>query len=199
MYSLSIVWHEEGKQFYFKIYRPQGGNKIKKWVKILDTKIIQEIHSCRNNPELIDDEIGFDLEDLFEFDIVVIPVFLKADNRWLIVTIQNQLGIIKVTLYDRKRMPYLSDDEVAQQLEDISDFVHTIIDHVTQIQGITLEEGSIEGDTVILESTDERDMIPTILQISEGIALNDSKFPNESVEEVRHKITDRLMAFSMLK
>ena len=165
----------------------------------MDTKIIQEIYAWQNNPELIDEEIIYDLEDLFDFDMVIIPVFIKIDKRCLIVTIQNQDGIIKVTLYDRKRMPYLSDDEVAMQLEDISDYVHTIIDHATQLKGITLEEGCIEGDTVILDSTNESDMIPTILQISEGIVLNDSKFPSESIEEVRHKIADRLMAFSLLK
>ena len=169
-----------------------------KLVKILDTRVIEEIDSWCNSPELIDETVIQEIEDFFDYDVVLIPVFLKKDNRCLLVVVDNQEDIIKVTLYDRKRIPYISDEEVVFQLEDISDFVHIILEKSLSFHEMILDESKIEGDTVILDVTNENDMIPTILQIWEGIVLSESQLAEENIEEMRHKILDRLIAFYQL-
>lgn len=61
-----------------------------------------------------------------------------------------------------------------------------------------LDDNKLDGDIVTLKSVTETQMIPTILQLSESVVVNDSNFVNESVDEVRHKIIDRLVAFYMI-
>lgn len=173
-------------------------NPNQRLVKILDTRVIEEIDAWCDSPELIDEAVIQEIEDFFDYDVVIIPVFLKKDSRCLLVVVDNQEDIIKVTLYDRKRIPYISDEEVVFQLEDISDFVHIILEKSLSFHDMILDESKIEGDTVILDVTDEHDMIPTILQIWEGIVLSESQLAEENIEEMRHKILDRLIAFYQL-
>lgn len=173
-------------------------NPNQRLIKILDTRVIEEIDAWCDSPELIDEAVIQEIEDFFDYDVVIIPVFLKKDSRCLLVVVDNQEDIIKVTLYDRKRIPYISDEEVVFQLEDISDFVHIILEKSLSFHDMILDESKIEGDTVILDVTDEHDMIPTILQIWEGIVLSESQLAEENIEEMRHKILDRLIAFYQL-
>ena len=182
--------------FEYELAISEGQNQ--RLIKILDTRVIEEIDSCCNSPELIDETIIQEIEDFFDYDVVLIPVFLKKDKRCLLVVVDNQEDIIKVTLYDRKRIPHISDEDVVFQLEDISDFVHIILEKSLSFHDMILDENKIEGDTVILEVSEEKDMIPTILQIWEGIVLSESQLAEESIEEMRHKIVDRLVAFYQL-
>jgi len=59
-------------------------------------------------------------------------------------------------------------------------------------------QNKLEGDTEPLDAQDDWDLIPSILQIAESKILHDGRYPNESLEDYKHKMLDRLIAFHLL-
>lgn len=169
-------------------------------IKILDVDTVNEISKNWENPSSINKIVADELVDFFNFDIVIIPVFNLMQSKSLVVVVENELNSFKdrilVSLYDRKREEYIEDPEA--QFEDISNIVHAIIQLVIGENTEDQYEDKIEGDARTLDVTNENDMIFAILQIAESKVLHEGKVSEESIDDYKHRIMDRLIAFHLL-
>eukprot|EP00343_Euplotes_focardii_P000332 CAMPEP_0205800944 /NCGR_PEP_ID=MMETSP0205-20121125/2762_1 /ASSEMBLY_ACC=CAM_ASM_000278 /TAXON_ID=36767 /ORGANISM="Euplotes focardii, Strain TN1" /LENGTH=211 /DNA_ID=CAMNT_0053064857 /DNA_START=689 /DNA_END=1321 /DNA_ORIENTATION=+ len=170
---------------------PQSVDSLK-LIKILDIHTVNEVSKNWETPYLINEVVINELKDFFNYDIIIIPIFKPESSKLLIVIIEILLNdkkdCIKATLYDRER-----EDE--EEFEDISIIVQTIIQLVIGEENQEEFENKIEGDTEVLDVEDEADMVPSVLQIVESKVLHEGRYPNESLDEYRHKMLDRLIAF----
>lgn len=169
-------------------------------IKILDVDTVHEISKNWENPSRINKVVTEELIDFFNFDIVIIPVFNIVQHRSLVVVVENQLNKLNnrivVTLYDREREEYTEDPEA--QFEDISNIVHAIIQVVIGENTEDQYEDKIEGDARTLDVQNENDMVFAILQVAESKVLHEGVLSDESIEDYKHRIMDRLIAFHLL-
>ena len=170
-------------------------------IKILDTHWVNEIFRNWETLYLINKSLVKELEDIFNYDIVIIPIFKKEPKKCMLVIIEINLNKteedqIKVTLYDKQENWEGENSE--GEFEDVSNLIHIIFQLVLGENSHEEYENMIVGDTEELEVENEWDMVPSVLQIAESKVLHEGRYPNESTEEYRHKILDRLVAFHLI-
>ena len=168
-----------------------------KKVKVFDTisvrKIIQD-HYLGGLNEEIDNE----LQDFFENDIMILPVFKRELKRWCVVILRFSDDKMLVELYDRKRKE-LSEAEVDKYNFNLSVEMQDFVERAFWAHCESLKEDKIEGSVHYLEVENEVDMIPAVLQIAENIVLYQKVTKPETAKQIRHKITDRLISLYLLE
>jgi hypothetical protein len=172
-------------------------------IKLLDIEVVKEVYRNMETPSNTNKKVVDELMDFFNFDIIIIPVFYSDQDKSLVIVVENQLNDFRdrivVTLYDRERE---EDDEDENEGEgkniDDSNIFHAIIQLVLGEGSEDQYEHKIEGLNETLDVTNENDMISAILQIAESKVLHEGRIPNESVDDYKHKILDRLIAFHLI-
>ena len=179
-----------------KKQRENPGKPFKK-VKVLDTVSVRKIIQDAKDGGL-SEEIDTALEDFYENDIFILPVFKNEMNRWCVVVIQIISDTITVGLYDRKRHEF-SEEEIEQYNYQISHEMQDFLERALLTHGVCLDEDKIEGTMHWLDVSNENDMIPAIIQLAENTILYHDTVKHETVTQVRHKVLDRLISLYLLE
>jgi len=168
----------------------------------LDIEIVDEISEKHEDPSCMNEKVISEISNFLDFKYLIIPILKQKEGLCTIVVLENQLDAFRnsilVKLYDRDRSEFLEEEDSAEHSEKISNIIHCIIQISLGTTSTESYNERLEADTEIIEVDDECEMIPSILQIAESCILHKSQFPDETQEEHKHKIMDRLLAFSEL-
>lgn len=104
-----------------------------------------------------------------------------------------------LTLWDRDRPEY-NEDELGDINKSISDDAQNFLERAHLATATEYKPENLKGYLQDLCVTDEKDMIPAILQLSEAIVVRQDKYDQvEQNQEIRHKIVDRLASLYLLE
>jgi hypothetical protein len=161
-------------------------------IKVLDLDMVNEIAEHTDDLGMIDPIIKEKISNFLDYKYFIIPIMKLPENTCMIVVLENHLDPFKnnilVRLFDRDRSDGQSEEESSRQSEETSNIVHAVIQLALGVNTVTSYQDEIEGETEIIDVEDEQSMILAILQIAEAIVVHRNRFPNETLENYKHKI-----------
>lgn len=154
--------------------------------------MVSEIAEHTDDLSAIDPLMTEEISNFLDFKYFIIPIMKQQDNLCMIVVLENYLdpfeNKILVRLFDRDRSDIQSEEEASRQSEETSNIVHAVIQLALGINTVSTYQDEIEGETEIIDVEDEQSMILAILQIAEANIVHRNRFPNETLEDYKHKI-----------
>jgi argonaute-like protein implicated in RNA metabolism and viral defense len=100
------------------------------------------------------------------------------------------------TLWDRERLEY-SGDQINKLNSDISYDVQIFLERAYFANAAEFDIDKLGGEEQLVKVSNEIDMITAVMQLTEAIVVDPDNYSPGQIEQMRHKIVDRIVSLHL--
>ena len=167
-------------------------------MKVFDIVTVQEVVNDHLNNKGTDMKIDDELTEFFDYDIVILPFFVNDAKfkRCCLAVIEMKEEATYATLWDRERLEY-SGDQINELNSDISYDVQVFLERAHLANAAEFDIDKLGGEEQLVKVGSEIDMITAVMQLAEAIVVDPDNYCPGQIEQMRHKIVDRIVSLHL--